>query len=467
MNNFANIEDFGAIGDGSRDDAPEINLAIQSLVRQKGGILYIPAKTYAIGSELIIDYPGIYIRSASPYFSTIKMKSTFNGESAIVFKPSSRPKPDDYKLAKGVGIENGLVINCNNQNAHAITGIRVYDQASFRNVDINNVHKDYSGFYFVQEEDGYGQLGQTLLLENCFAKRAEGDASAPMYYFERYQEVNLVGCKSFASAPNPSNTNELKGDAYYLKDCRGFTFTGCSAAFSENAFVIEAHSRTVSGITITGQTNEAIAIFALKTMGFSSGFKVESITVLPIRNEVRKMIEIQPDGTAKEVLVSGGTFDIQNTTKALIYPMDASITLGTNSSQNVIFSTSSDKVVNKAIGNTVFGLANYTMPGISFLNALTLNEHSSVPTIYFADKVDANKSRIEQQSNNLRFGFRYDNSSGTKSYVNKLIILKNDLANATNIQVTYPDGANTIVRRIELGELNSAGEGYRQLRIKN
>lgn len=466
MKNFVNIEDFGAVGDGSRDDAPEINLAIQSLVSQNGGILYIPAKTYAIGSELIIDYPGIYIQSASPYFSAIKLKSTFQGKSAIVFKPSSRPKPDDYKLAKGVGIANGLVINCNNQSVHAITGIRVYDQISFRNVDIKNVHKDYSGFYFVQEKDGYSQLGQTLLLENCFAERAEGGATAPMYYFERYQEVNLVGCKSFASAPNPSNTSELQGDAYYLKDCKGFTFTGCSAAFSENAFVIEADSKPVSGITITGQTNEAIAVYAIKTKG-SSDSKVESITVLPIRNEIRKMIEMQPNGTTKEVLIGGGTFDIQNTTKALLYPMDTSVTLGTNSSQNVVFSTASEKVTNKADGNTIFGLANFTKPGISFLNALTINEYSSVPTIYFADKPDANKSRIEQQSNNLRFGFRYVDSGGGKSYVNKFIILKNDLANATNIQITYPDGVNTAVRRVEIGEPNSAGEGYRQLRIKN
>ncbi|MBC1796528.1 hypothetical protein HCA55_07310 [Listeria booriae] len=466
MENFVNIEDFGAIGDASKDDAASINAAIQNLVSRRGGILYIPAKTYAIGSELIIDYPGIIIRSASPYFSGIKLKSTFEGEAAIVFKPSSRVKPDDYKLTQGVGIENGLLIDCNNQEGHGITGIRLYDQVSMRNVQIKNVHKDCSGFNFVQEKDGYSQLGQTILLENCFAERAKGEAITPMYYFERYQEVNLVGCKSFSSSANATNPTELQGDAFYLKDCKGFTFTGCSAAFSENAIVVEADGKYVSGITILGQTNEAIASYAVKTKA-SNTTMVESITVLPIRNEIRKMKEKQPDGSEREVVVGGGNFDIQNTTKALIYSMDAALTLGTNSSQNVVFSTASNKVINLAGGNSIFGLANFAKPGTSILDALTINEFSSVPTVYFADKADANKSRIEQQSTNLRFGFRYVEPSGAKSYINKFIILKNDLVNATNIQVTYPEGTNTVVRRVEIGEPNSAGEGYRGLRIRN
>ncbi|MBC1233401.1 glycosyl hydrolase family 28-related protein [Listeria booriae] len=457
MDNFININDFGAVGNGLHDDSEAIYSAIQSLVTQKGGILYIPAKTYAIGKEVVIDFPGIYIRGASPYFSVIKVLENFDGSSAITFKPNT------YQLSKGTGIDHGLTVNCNNQEVHGITGVRMYDQVCMQNVEVKNVHKDYSGFNFTQNSEGYSKIGQTLLLKNCYGERYGGEANAPMFYFDRYQEVNLVGCKAFPSQPN---SEMLQGDGFYLKDCRGFTFTGCSVAFAENAFVVEAATKNVSGITISGQTNEAIASYALKTKALNATM-VESVTVLPIRSEVREIEEKQLDGSERKVVVGGGNFDIQKTTKALIYSMDAALTLGISSSQNVVFSTASEKVINLAAGNSVFGLANFARSGTSILDALTINEFSSVPTVYFADKAGVNKSRIEQQSANLRFGFRYVEPSGAKSYINKFIILKNDLVNATNIQVTYPEGTNTVVRRVEIGEPNSAGEGYRGLRIRN
>ncbi|MBC1567082.1 glycosyl hydrolase family 28-related protein [Listeria booriae] len=83
MDSIANIDDFGAIGNGVHDDSEAINKAIQSLAKQKGGVLYIPAKTYAISKELYINVPGIYIRGASPYFSVLKILDDFQGEQRL------------------------------------------------------------------------------------------------------------------------------------------------------------------------------------------------------------------------------------------------------------------------------------------------------------------------------------------------------------------------------------------------
>ncbi|MBC1888489.1 hypothetical protein HCA63_09000 [Listeria booriae] len=456
MDNFINIDDFGAVGNGLHDDSEAIYSAIQSLVTQKGGILYIPAKTYAIGKEVVIDFPGIYIRGASPYFSVIKVLENFDGSSAITFKPNT------YQLSKGTGIDHGLTVNCNNQEVHGITGVRMYDQVCMQNVEVKNVHKDYSGFNFTQNSEGYSKIGQTLLLENCYGERYGGEANAPMFYFDRYQEVNLVGCKAF---PSQANSETLQGDGFYLKDCRGFTFTGCSVAFAENAFIVEAATKNVSGITISGQTNEAINTYALKSFA-ANKYKVESITVLPIRSEAREMKEKLPDGTT--VVKGGGSFLLQRTIKALVYSVDANITLEDSSSQNTIFSTNIDKVSNKTNGNTIFGLANSEKTGLTIIDALAINEYSSVPTIYLTDKAAQNRSRIEQQNNNLRFGFRYSDGV-TKSYVNKFAIMKEDLDMATNLQITFPDLENgkTYSRRVEIGAADSAGIGYRALKILN
>ncbi|MBC1553821.1 hypothetical protein HB901_13925 [Listeria booriae] len=70
MDSIVNIDDFGAIGNGVHDDSEAINKAIQSLAKQKGGVLYIPAKTYAISKELYINVPGIYQRRESLFFGT-------------------------------------------------------------------------------------------------------------------------------------------------------------------------------------------------------------------------------------------------------------------------------------------------------------------------------------------------------------------------------------------------------------
>lgn len=435
MDSIANIDDFGAIGNGVHDDSEAINKAIQSLAKQKGGVLYIPAKTYAISKELYINVPGIYIRGASPYFSVFKILDDFSGRAAVVFEP------DSFQLSKGVGVDAGLTIDCNNKMAHGLLGIRLYDQVSLRNVEIKNVHSEYSGFRFAQDKEGYNVIGQSLLLENCYAERATNIAVTPMYYFDRYQEVNLIGCKSFSSVPN---SDTPQGDAFYLKDCKGISFTGCSAAFSQNAITLEAQTKNISGISIVGQTNEKIVNYALNTIAIANN-TIENVTVLPLRNEL-----------------SGGAFSLKSCTKATIYAMDMPVSIDSKSSQNIIFSTSPSKVSNLARGNTIFGLANFDVPGFSILDAFTINGFTSDPTFYLSDSTGQMKSRIEQKYSNLRFLIR--ESDGYKL---KFALLKDNLNNASNIQLSYT--VNNVVKteRVLLGAPDSGGTGFRQLIIPN
>ena len=66
LNDFASVKDFGATGDGSTDDAPAINAAIQELFTSLGNLavidqarqitIHLPAGTYAIESPILL-YP--------------------------------------------------------------------------------------------------------------------------------------------------------------------------------------------------------------------------------------------------------------------------------------------------------------------------------------------------------------------------------------------------------------------------
>ena len=66
LNDFASVKDFGATGNGSTNDAPAINAAIQELFTSLGNLavidqarqitLYLPAGTYAIEASILL-YP--------------------------------------------------------------------------------------------------------------------------------------------------------------------------------------------------------------------------------------------------------------------------------------------------------------------------------------------------------------------------------------------------------------------------
>lgn len=59
--NWYNVKAYGAVGDGSTDDAPAINAAVAAAAAAGGGVVYIPANTYALASGIVITADGIRI----------------------------------------------------------------------------------------------------------------------------------------------------------------------------------------------------------------------------------------------------------------------------------------------------------------------------------------------------------------------------------------------------------------------
>lgn len=446
MVNMVNIDDFGAVGNGVADDSEAFKKAVVHLKKVKGGTIYIPAKTYAIKKSIVIDHPGIYIQGVSPVYSIISLLDGFEGSGAIVYTQIK----EFSELSSGVGIIGGLRIHCNNQLTNGIYGLRMYDQVLFQNVMIRKVHRDYSGFHFTQDAAlGNQYLGQTLLLENCIAERFGSEASNPdsngIYYFERYQEVNLVGCKAFSTI----GTQLSQGTAFFLKDCRGITFTGCSAAFAENAIVTAATNRSVSGISVYGQTNELITGYALKIIS-ENGFKSSEFTFLPIRSQS-----------------GSGDYKLVNLDLSTIYSLNRKVSLDASSYQNTIYSSSAKDVLFEGRGNSIIGLANYNSLGVSIHDSLTISGQDTFgtnPMINLVGKNQATKSRVVLQKNgNLDFM-----SDEGGNYKNLLSLLNDNKSNGTSLVLTYSlDGVDFKTGRVELGPPDSAGQGYRQLRILN
>ena len=53
------LADFGAVGDGTTDDGPALQAAVDALATAGGGVLFVPAGTYAIATPVSKDFSGL------------------------------------------------------------------------------------------------------------------------------------------------------------------------------------------------------------------------------------------------------------------------------------------------------------------------------------------------------------------------------------------------------------------------
>src|SRR5690606_21237259 len=61
-----NVRDFGARGDGTQDDAPAIQAAIDAAEKAGGGTVRLPAGHYKVSGQLVIGGSRILLRGAGP-----------------------------------------------------------------------------------------------------------------------------------------------------------------------------------------------------------------------------------------------------------------------------------------------------------------------------------------------------------------------------------------------------------------
>ncbi|MBC1499185.1 hypothetical protein HB943_01130 [Listeria weihenstephanensis] len=436
---FINILDCDAKVDGYSDDTEGINLAMKMMAANGGGTVIFPAGNIRISSPIIIPDSGIRIQTASSYLTRITPLDNFEGDKILYFKN----KRDGNK---GIHIDDGLFINCNSKKAHGIYVENGYDQFSFRNVEIRNLHPDYVGFHFVCEQSAL-TVGQTILLENCFVEHGSGVGNAACYSFDKYQEINLIGCKAFANKANTKldKVSELSSTGFQFVDCRGVTMTGCSAAFAHNAIVFTANTRNAIGLTVMGQTNESIADKALKTDAVGT-LKVSHVTVLPIRAQ---------NGTGK--------YDLNKLVLSTVFSSNEAVELNASSFQNMIFTALKEAVTGSTSKNTIITSANALKNGTTFNDCIEIDADEN-PNIVFKNK-DQAMIRVNYKNTGELVIQKYDMS--TKIWSDTFKILPSFANNYTGLIVPYRvDGVNKM-GQIKVGAIDSAGTGHRALMIPN
>ena len=125
-----NVRDYGAKGDGKTIDSPAINKAIQAAADKGGGMVYIPAGTYASYSIRLASHIHLYLEKGATLLAA-------EGEGFDAAEPGPQPQYQDFghshwqnSLIWGIGLEDitisgeGLIDGSNLSGGYGDTAVK-------------------------------------------------------------------------------------------------------------------------------------------------------------------------------------------------------------------------------------------------------------------------------------------------------------------------------------------------------
>lgn len=347
------------------DDAIRINKAISLLSSTRGGVIKLTG-TYNIFSSILVP-SFVYLEGSNPFKAEINLPTNGSGNwtipdncskgCAIYFRVSQL-------INKACGIR-GLWLRLHNNQVNGIYVERAYDQSIWENVEVSGTHADYSAFYFTVKNDS--NIGQTVLLTNCIGYRYDNYPSqkpypdwTPIFYFKKYQETNLIGCKAFASKDSSNSTD---GVGFHFDGCRGVVMDGCTSAFAYCGVLITSTPQTTDGITISGFTSEKTSHYDVYAKGATN--VIRTLTVLPIRHESSHG-DIYLEKCHNSVIISSNPGQ-------LVYTKNSGYHNTIISTEPILDLNNDTPVVGTPIGNSNILIPNYnTERGQRFLQRITV-----------------------------------------------------------------------------------------------
>jgi Pectate lyase superfamily protein len=255
-----NAKAYGATGDGSTDDTSAIQAALAAA--PSGGIVYLPAGTYKVGSPLTIP-PGVTFQGSMRTFWFPSEGGTTNG----VLAPASKIMPSaafsgaavvqlvdkdtgGYSAASGnQTIANITVDGANLPGGNAVDAFRSYGSVmgvTMKNCGGTNVGgHGLETAYHASSGEGYGFMNE-LDMAHCVFYNCGGDGlhlvatadstftschviscTGNAWYLDQVGNARFIGCKG-----------EWSNIGWYVTWPSGFsnqprqTFVGCSTDFN-------------------------------------------------------------------------------------------------------------------------------------------------------------------------------------------------------------------------------------------
>lgn len=245
---WANVKQFGAIGDGSTDDTAAINAALASLQRpsyERGGILYFPAGHYRCTSTLAITSWNAPQQEGSGLHNII-VRGDGPGCTILDFNNAVGAHGITFNRGAHFGVEDIEIVNAPG------TGILIADPGgsncalfSLRNLRIQFCHQhgiQIKNAYMGTLEDIWstGNLGNGFEFDGYHTSIDARRCYATHHATGIGWVINGMTYSNFSSCG--SDNNRI---GYALSNVAGIHFSGCGAeANSTDAWLINANAAT-------------------------------------------------------------------------------------------------------------------------------------------------------------------------------------------------------------------------------
>jgi hypothetical protein len=283
----ANVQDFGAVGDGVTDDKPAIQLAIDSLI--DGGVLYIPStasyyrinatslsEAITVNKQITVVLDGelrgtTFVNQASPPFImnvtadnvVIKGKGTFKGDGTVIQTGSN----NTY-------ITGLLRIDASNVIIDGLNFIQSPQAAIFANSGSNNVTVTNSIF------KGYATtiVGGTNYYQVFFNVTSYGAIVSHNRFLEYDATHMAIQCISFSGG---EHDHALITENYCRAALDQFTYANViNSVVSNNIAVDGIAASSLDGIKLNGGFKNAVIGNSIDAEGGLQLLNQRDITVV-------------------------------------------------------------------------------------------------------------------------------------------------------------------------------------------
>lgn len=453
----------GAVRDGSTNDAAAIQAAIDAMpgdISSGGGTLVLSAGSYVIATQVNITRPGVRIESPGGFAAQIYCAPTLTGAAFKFAIPNT--------FIRGCQVRN-VSLRMNGSSAHGFVFEGAYDQTILENVIVFDNKGTSSAFRFVPAAGAPSAISQTIIANNCAAWAKVGEHTGNVWHMQKVQEATLLGCKGLSGAEGAGG-----GYSFYLEDCRGVSLYNASAGRCNVAFRVNTVSYASDGVNINNPTVEGAAHTLIATGG--AGRQVIRLALSGLRPQV---------GTS----LSTGPFTLEHVILSTIETKDFVANLDANSSSNHVISEDLTKVTDNGANNAVMAWRNANRL-TTFHGGLAVSATSGPAFRHYASGRSGHYESLWSASSSVDNGFffRYSPDGSTNrsvwfvepdqikqhwyvfdgtNVVESMRLERLPAASKSGFWLVVNNGTTTTLKQVEVGAADSAGAGFRQLRVAN
>lgn len=221
------VKTYGALGDGSTDDATKIQTVLGLAATAGGGVVYFPAGTYVVGTALTVS-ADITLQGAG-WTSVLKAKNSLNGFIVTY---------DNTRVAGNRVFIRDLAFDGNNTNQSSGGCVLAYNaiQCLFDNVRFSS---PYDVGLHLYGQQGAGPLGHHNHIINCLFEK--GGTSAGSGQGLRVQATS----ENYISSTDFEANGGAGSEAYHVKDMAGTNmFSSCVFVGGKEGIRLQTISNT-------------------------------------------------------------------------------------------------------------------------------------------------------------------------------------------------------------------------------